>query len=62
MVFAVGDLFEIASSDDAIGLGLGYAGLIALALEVIVLLNQQPVGLAFIGSFAAHANQSPFAL
>src|SRR5271165_6672740 len=49
-------------SDDAIGFSFGDAGLVARALEFVVLFDEQPVGLAFVGCFAAHANQCPLAL
>ena len=62
MVLAVSDLVEVASGYHAVGLGLGDRGIVTRALELVVLLDQQPVGFFLVGCLAAHANQGPFAL
>ena len=48
VVFAGGDLFDGAAGDDAVGCLFGDGRVGCRALEVVVLLDEEPVGLALV--------------
>ena len=62
MVFATGNLFERALGDDGVWLGVGDGWGGGWALEVVVFFDEQPVGFALGGGFAAHTDQRPLAV
>ena len=64
MVFAGGDLFHGAAGDDGVGFGVGDGGVGGRALEVVVLLDEEPVGLGLVEppELAVHADERPLAL
>ena len=55
--------FDAAAGDGGVGFGLGDGGIGGWALEVVVLLDEQPVGLGFgAAGLAVHADERPFSL
>ena len=62
MVFLGGNLVHGAVGDDGglgfVGDGWGFGG----AFEVVVLLNEEPVGFFLLGGFATHADEGPLSL
>ena len=61
VVFADGDLLERAVGHYGVGFGFGNGFAVGGLLEVVVLLDEEPVGLLFGGGFAAHADECPIA-
>src|ERR1035441_5419867 len=63
VIFAAGDLIDAAAGDNGVGFGVGDGGRGGRPLEVVVLLDEQPVGFGLGAAGAAmHADERPLSL
>src|ERR1039458_7925588 len=61
VIFAAGDLIDAAAGDDGVGLGVGDGRGGGWTFEVVMLLDEQPVGFGLgAAGAAAHADERPF--